>query len=83
MVNWQVRKAAAQALQKILDIQVMPKLIQALTDEYADVRKEAVIALGNLAHLHQQGGFCKNCDSYRLKLRLSHLTQLLLKLVIL
>jgi HEAT repeat protein len=48
--HWQVRKSAAQALQKIPDIQAMPKLIQALTDEYADVRKEAVIALGNLAH---------------------------------
>ena len=44
-----MRKSAAQALQKIPDIQVMPKLIQALTDEYADVRKEAAIALGNLA----------------------------------
>ncbi|MEH1892164.1 MAG: hypothetical protein V7K92_22840 [Nostoc sp.] len=30
-------------MQKISDIQVMPKLIQALTDEYADVRKEAAI----------------------------------------
>ncbi|MEH2462740.1 hypothetical protein [Nostoc sp.] len=38
-----MRKSAAQALQKILDIQVMPKLIQALTDEYADIRKEAAI----------------------------------------
>nr|WP_230966047.1 HEAT repeat domain-containing protein [Nostoc sp. NZL] len=37
-------------MQKIPDIQVIPRLIQALTDEYADVRKEAAIALGNLAH---------------------------------
>jgi HEAT repeat protein len=45
-----VRKFAAKALQVIPDEHALSTLIQALTDEYSDVRKEAAIALGVLAH---------------------------------
>jgi HEAT repeat protein len=44
----QVRKFTLQVLQKTPDQNLLPDLIQALTDEYSDVRKEAAIALGNL-----------------------------------
>ena len=44
-----MRKFAARSLQEILDEQALPALITALADEMADVRKEAAIALGNLA----------------------------------
>ncbi|GCL36140.1 MAG: HEAT repeat domain-containing protein [Sphaerospermopsis kisseleviana] len=46
--HWQVRKFTLQVLQKTPDQNLLPDLIQALTDEYSDVRKEAAIALGNL-----------------------------------
>jgi HEAT repeat protein len=45
-----VRKFAIQVLQKTPDENLLPALIEALTDEYSDVRKEAAIALGNLGN---------------------------------
>jgi HEAT repeat protein len=50
--HWQVRRFAAQALQKIFQTikneDAIPALVNALADEYADVRKDVAIALGNL-----------------------------------
>ncbi|MFL0647960.1 MULTISPECIES: HEAT repeat domain-containing protein [Cylindrospermopsis] len=50
--HWQVRRFAAQALQKIFQTVkteiAIPALIRALADEYADVRKDVVIALATL-----------------------------------
>ncbi len=43
--HWQVRKFSLQALQKIPAARTLPLFIQALTDEYSDVRREGVIAL--------------------------------------
>jgi hypothetical protein len=64
--HWQVRRFAAQALQKIFQTSkseaAIPALVKALTDEYADVRKDAAIALGDLASPDALQALCQALD---------------------
>ena len=46
--TWAVRRAAAEALEKIGDPQAIPALIEALKDEDRDVRRTAAWALGQI-----------------------------------